>query len=143
MTKGGYPKNNLPMTYFDLISSTEKNEWLGAIKEEIKSMYEGKVFDIVDLRYTLSIVPHERILSTKWVFVKKPENYKARLAARGFKPIHGRNYEETFAPTPTFNALRLLFSTALLKEWPIKIFNVKVAFLHSVIDKPVLLWCPQ
>ncbi|MBW0553306.1 hypothetical protein O181_093021 [Austropuccinia psidii MF-1] len=131
------------MTYCDVISSTEKNEWLGAIKEELKRMDEGKVFDIVDLRYALSIVPHESILSTKWVFVKKPENYKARLVARGFKQIHGINYEETFAPTPTFNALRLLFSTALLKEWPIKIFDVKVAFLHSVIDKPVFLWCPQ
>ncbi|MBW0483648.1 hypothetical protein O181_023363 [Austropuccinia psidii MF-1] len=125
------------------MSSPEKTEWIGAIKEELKSMDEEQVFDIVDLRYALSIVPHESILSTKWVFVKKPEHYKARLVARGFKQIHGINYDETFAPTPTFNVLQLLFSTALLKQWPVKTFDVKVAFLHSVIDKPVFVWCPQ
>ncbi|MBW0538221.1 hypothetical protein O181_077936, partial [Austropuccinia psidii MF-1] len=143
MTKGSDPANILPTTYRAVMSSPEKNEWLGAIEEELKSMNEEQVFDIVDLKYALSVVPHESILSTKWVFVKKPERYKARLVARGFKQIHGINYDETFAPTPTFNALRLLFSTALLKQWPVKTFDVKVAFLHSVIDKPVFLWCPQ
>ncbi|MBW0484572.1 hypothetical protein O181_024287 [Austropuccinia psidii MF-1] len=48
-----------------------------------------------------------------------------------------------FAPTPTLNALRLLFSTACLHKLPIKTFDVKVAFLHSLIDKPVFIWNPQ
>ncbi|MBW0540994.1 hypothetical protein O181_080709 [Austropuccinia psidii MF-1] len=106
-------------------------------------MDEDKVFDVLDLWYALSIVPHEVLLSTKWVFVDKPEHYKARLVARGFKPSHGINYYKTFAPTPTFNTLKLLFSKALLKQWPIRMLNVKVAFLHSIIYKPVFLWCPQ
>ncbi|MBW0478110.1 hypothetical protein O181_017825 [Austropuccinia psidii MF-1] len=106
-------------------------------------MDEEGVFKLIDLKHALSIVPHDSILSTQWVFVKKPERYKARLVARGFKQIHGINYDETFAPTPTFNALRLLFLTALLNKWPVKMFDIKVAFLHSMIDKPVFLWCPQ
>ncbi|MBW0538225.1 hypothetical protein O181_077940 [Austropuccinia psidii MF-1] len=105
MARGGAPENILLMTYRDVMSSQEKNEWLGAIREELKTMDEEQVFDIVDLWYKLSIVPHESILSTKWVFVKKPEHYKARLVARGFQQIHGINYDKTFAPTPTFNAL--------------------------------------
>ncbi|MBW0590859.1 hypothetical protein O181_130574, partial [Austropuccinia psidii MF-1] len=34
-------------------------------------------------------------------------------------------------------SLQLLFSTACLKHWSIRTFDVKVAFLHSLIDKPV------
>ncbi|MBW0461669.1 hypothetical protein O181_001384 [Austropuccinia psidii MF-1] len=143
MTTASDPGNVLPTSYRDAMSSPEKSEWLEAINEELKSMNKEDVFEIIDLKHALSKVPHESILSTKWVFVKKPEHYKARLVARGFKQIHGINYDETFAPTPTFNALRLLFSTALLNKWPIKTFDVKVAFLHSMIDKPVFLWCPQ
>ncbi|MBW0490169.1 hypothetical protein O181_029884 [Austropuccinia psidii MF-1] len=143
LTKETDPAVMLPTTYREAIHSKEKEQWLGAIKDELNSMKEENVFETVDLRHALAEVPHESILSTKWVFVKKPERYKARLVARGFKQIHGINYDETFAPTPTFNALRLLFSTSCLKKWPIRTFDVKVAFLHSLIDKPVYIWFPQ
>ncbi|MBW0511889.1 hypothetical protein O181_051604, partial [Austropuccinia psidii MF-1] len=49
----------------------------------------------------------------------------------------------TFAPTPTFGALCLLFSVACTNNWPIQTFDVKVAFLHSLIDKPVYVWPPK
>ncbi|MBW0489545.1 hypothetical protein O181_029260 [Austropuccinia psidii MF-1] len=137
------PAIMLPTTYREAINSEDKDKWVGAIKDELKSMEEEHVFEVVDLRAALAEVPHESILSTKWVFVKKPERYKARLVARGFRQIHGINYDETFAPTPTFNALRLLFLTSCLKKWLIRTFDVKVAFLHSLIDKPVYVWYPQ
>ncbi|MBW0476445.1 hypothetical protein O181_016160 [Austropuccinia psidii MF-1] len=143
MTTESDPGNVLPTTYRDAMSSPEKSEWLGAINKDLNSMDEEGVFEIIHLKHALLIVPHDSILSTKWVFVKKPECYKARLVARGFKQIHGINYDETFAVTPTFNALRLLFSTALLNKWPVKTFDIKVAFLHSMIDIPVFIWCPQ
>ncbi|MBW0576385.1 hypothetical protein O181_116100, partial [Austropuccinia psidii MF-1] len=106
-------------------------------------MKEEEVFIMKNLKDALKEVPCESILSTKWVFVRKPERFKARLVARGFRQIHGIYYEETFAPTPTFGALRLLFSIATTNNWPIKTFDVKVAFLHSIIDKPVYVWPPQ
>ncbi|MBW0575212.1 hypothetical protein O181_114927 [Austropuccinia psidii MF-1] len=137
------PAIMLPTTYREEINSEDKDKWVGAIRDELKSMEEENVFEVVDLRAALAEVPHESILSTKWVFVKKPERYKARLVARGFRQIHGINYDETFAPTPTFNALRLLFLTSCLKKWLIRTFDVKVAFLHSLIDKPVYFWYPQ
>ncbi|MBW0511957.1 hypothetical protein O181_051672 [Austropuccinia psidii MF-1] len=108
-------------------------------------MNDEKVFTIVSLKEALEVVPRESILSSKWVFVKKtkPEQYKARLVARGFRQIQGINFEETFAPTLNFNALQLLFLTAALMKWEIRTFGVKVAFLHSFIDKLVYMWPPQ
>ncbi|MBW0566612.1 hypothetical protein O181_106327 [Austropuccinia psidii MF-1] len=102
-----------------------------------------KAFTTFNLHDTLKEVLHKSILSTKWVFTKKPEKFKSRLVVCGFLQIHGINYDETFAPTPTFNSLRLLFSTACFNRWKVRTFDVKVAFLHSLIDKPVYVWPPM
>ncbi|MBW0463384.1 hypothetical protein O181_003099 [Austropuccinia psidii MF-1] len=98
------------------------------------------VFTPVVLKDSLREVPHESILVTRWIFAKKPDRFKACLVASGFCQIHGINYDETFSHTPTFDSLCLLFSTACLKFWNVRTFDVKVAFLHSLIDKPVYVW---
>ncbi|MBW0540441.1 hypothetical protein O181_080156 [Austropuccinia psidii MF-1] len=133
----------VPSNYREAMVSINKTDWVGAIDEEIGSMVTEKVFTPSDLHDALKEVPHQSILGTKWVFTKKPDRFKARLVARGFRQIPGINYDETFAPTPTFNSLQLLFSTACLKNWKICTFDVKVAFLHSIIDKPVYVWPPM
>ncbi|MBW0482569.1 hypothetical protein O181_022284 [Austropuccinia psidii MF-1] len=133
---------SIPSTYCKAMVSEHKTYWAQAINEELESMHTENVFVPVDLSIALKEVPHERILSMKWVFTKKPKRFKARLVARGFRQIHGVNYDETFAPTPTFNSLRLLFSTACFNAWKTRTFDVKVAFLHSLIDKPVYVWPP-
>ncbi|MBW0536702.1 hypothetical protein O181_076417 [Austropuccinia psidii MF-1] len=134
---------SIPATYKEALVSRNKTDWIRAIDEEIESMKTQAVFTPVLLKDALKEVPHESILGTRWIFAKKPDRFKARLVARGFRQIHGINYDETFAPTPTFNSLRLLFSTAFLKHWKIRTFDVKVAFLHSLIDKPVYVWAPM
>ncbi|MBW0562844.1 hypothetical protein O181_102559 [Austropuccinia psidii MF-1] len=137
--------NVIPTTYKEAFDSGDGDKWGSAINEELSSKHDEKVFTTVNLKEALRIVPRESILSSKWVFVKKekPERYKARLVARGFRQIQGINFEKTFAPTPTFNSLRLLFSNAILMKWEIRTLDVKVAFLHSFIDKPVYIWPPQ
>ncbi|MBW0542209.1 hypothetical protein O181_081924 [Austropuccinia psidii MF-1] len=134
---------SIPTTYKEAMVSISKNNWLQAIAEEMASMKTEEVFTPVALQDALQEVPHESILGTRWIFTKKPNRFKARLVARGFRQIHGINYDETFAPTPTFSSLQLLFSTACLKHWSMRTFDVKVAFLHSLIDKPVYVWPPM
>ncbi|MBW0536608.1 hypothetical protein O181_076323 [Austropuccinia psidii MF-1] len=115
------------------------------MKDEITSMMEEEVFEVTDLSTALRTQKVSDVLSSKWVFAKKtaPIRYKAHLVARGFRQTRGINFEETFAPTPTFGALRLLLSMAISNDWAIKTFDVKVAFLHSLIDMPVFIWPPQ
>ncbi|MBW0480340.1 hypothetical protein O181_020055 [Austropuccinia psidii MF-1] len=97
----------LPTTYDEAMSSAQAKEWKKAMSEELNSMEEQQVFVASNINEALKETPRESILSTKWVFVKKasPERFKGWLVARGFRQIHGINFEETFAPTPTFGAL--------------------------------------
>ncbi|MBW0526387.1 hypothetical protein O181_066102 [Austropuccinia psidii MF-1] len=138
-------KAALPMTYDEAMSSLQAKEWKKAIVEELNSMTEQQVFVAFNISKELKETPRDSILSTKWVFVKKGslERFKGWLVARGFRQIHGINFEETFSPTPTFGALQLLFSIACKKKWKVCTFDVKVAFLHSLIDKPVYIWPPK
>ncbi|MBW0460875.1 hypothetical protein O181_000590 [Austropuccinia psidii MF-1] len=57
--------------------------------------------------------------------------------------MKGINFDKTFALTPTFGALRMIFSISCLKKWLIHTFDVKVAFLHSLIKKTLYIWPPK
>ena len=56
--------NDEPMSYGEAMVGLDSNKWLGAMKSEIGSMYENKVWTLVDL-------PDERqAIENKWIFKK-------------------------------------------------------------------------
>ena len=64
--------------------SPDSDKWLEAMKSEIGSMYENKVWTLVDL-------PNDRQdIENKWIFKMKTDDdgsvtiYKAQLVAKGF-----------------------------------------------------------
>ena len=77
--------------------SPDSDKWLEAMKSEIGSMYENKVWTLVDL-------PDRQAIENKWIFKKKTDAdgnvtiYKARLARKGFRQVQGVDYDETFSP---------------------------------------------
>ncbi|MBW0481181.1 hypothetical protein O181_020896 [Austropuccinia psidii MF-1] len=135
----------IPTSLKEISLLPDKELWEKAMNDEITSMVEEEVFELTDLSTVLQTQQVSNILSSKWVFAKKtaPLRYKACLVARGFRQTRGINFEETFALTLTFGALRLLLSMAISNNWAIKTFDMKVAFLHSIIDMPIFIWLPQ
>ena len=73
-----------PTNYEEAMMSPNSAKWLEAMKSEIGSMYETKVWTLVDL-------PNDRqAIENKWIVKKKIDAdgsviiYKARLIAKGF-----------------------------------------------------------
>ena len=67
--------------------SPDSAKWLDAMKSEMGSMYENKVWTLVDL-------PDDRqAILKKWIFKSKTDTdssvtmYKARLVAKGFRQV--------------------------------------------------------
>ena len=87
-----------PTNNEEAMMSPDSAKWLEAMKSEMGSMYENKVWTLVDL-------PDDRkAIENKWIFKKKTDAdgnvtvYKARLAAKGFGQVQGFDYDETFSP---------------------------------------------
>ena len=73
-----------PTNYEEVMMSPDSDRWLEAMKSEIESMYEKKVWTLVDL-------PDDRqAIENKWIFKRKTNAdssvtiYKARLVAKRF-----------------------------------------------------------
>jgi Reverse transcriptase (RNA-dependent DNA polymerase) len=90
--------------YYDVAVTTNTEKWIPAMKEEMASLTEHEVWELVDL-------PEGRQpVKSKWVYWLKrdtdhrPTRYKARLVAKGFSQIHSIDYDETFAPVARHNS---------------------------------------
>ena len=59
--------NDEPLTYQDAMNSPDSERWLEAMKSEMESMYQNKVWTLVD--------PPEGVkpIGCKWVFKKKTD----------------------------------------------------------------------
>ncbi|GKB73282.1 retrotransposon protein, putative, ty1-copia subclass [Tanacetum coccineum] len=74
-----------PITFQEAINSSEKDEWVRAIKEEMSSLKKNHTWELVDQP------PGQKLISCKWLYkikeriegIQKPR-YKARVVAQGF-----------------------------------------------------------
>jgi hypothetical protein len=82
----------------------------------------------------------ERAIDSTWAFAKKNENdgtikFKARLCGRGFRKIHGIDYEEVFAPTVRQKVVRVICSIAAHNRWELFSDDMKAAYLNVVLKE--------
>ena len=73
-----------PTNYEEAMMSPDSAKWLEAMKSEMRSMYENKVWTLIDL-------PNDRqAIEIKWIFKRKTDAdssvtiYKARIVAKRF-----------------------------------------------------------
>ena len=81
-----------PTTYHEAMMSPDFENWLKSMKYEMQSMYDNRVWNLVD--------PLEgaKVIGCKWVHkIKHDMTFKSRLVAKGFKQTHGIDYDETFS----------------------------------------------
>ena len=86
-----------PTNYEEAMMSPDSEKWFKAMKSEIGSMYENKVWTLVEL-------PDDRqAIENKWIFKRKSDTdssvtiYKARIVAKGFRQVQGVDYDEIFS----------------------------------------------
>ncbi|KAK8593771.1 hypothetical protein V6N12_045845 [Hibiscus sabdariffa] len=132
-----------PKTYQEAVSSPDSEKWLEAMRSEMDSMSENQVWTLVE--------PPEGIkpIGCKWVFKKKTDmdgnvqTYKGRLVAKGFRQIHGVDYDETFSPVVMFKSIRILLAIAAFHDYEIWQMDVKTAFLNGKLEEDVYMTQPE
>ena len=111
------------------------------MKSEIGSMYENKVWTLVDL-------PEDRqAIDNKWIFKRKTDTdssvtiYKARIVAKGFRQVQGVDYDESFSLVSMLKSVRIMLAIAAFYE--IRQMDVKTAFLNGFLKEELYVMQPE
>jgi len=122
--------------------ASKKGEWREAMKTEMKALEKNETWE-------KCILPTgKKPVGCRWVFTIKHkvddtiERYKARLVAKGYTQTYDIDYSETFSPVAKIDTIRVLFSIAANKNWPLDQFDVKNAFLHGNLKEEVYMEAP-
>lgn len=95
-----------PKTYNQAIHSEQKNEWIKAMRNEMKLLKENETWELVELP------KDRRTISCKWIYKiksnKENKIFKARLIPQGFSQKYGIHYDEVFAPVVQHATYKIL-----------------------------------
>nr|GEX83975.1 putative reverse transcriptase, RNA-dependent DNA polymerase [Tanacetum cinerariifolium] len=130
--------------YFEEIPTSveqalESKVWRDAMKTEMDALSKNDTMK-------RCILPHgKKTMGCHWIFsIKyKPngtiERYKARVVAKRYTQTYGIDYFETFSLVAKIDTIRVLFSIAANKGWPLHQFDVTNAFLHGELKEEVYM----
>ncbi|KAJ0634467.1 putative RNA-directed DNA polymerase [Helianthus annuus] len=128
----------MPSTTQEALKS---EEWKKAMETEMEALKKNNTWEKCTLQ------PGKKLVGCRWVFSVKHrpdgmiERYKARLVAKGYTQTYG-DYFETFSPVAKIDTIRVLFSIAANKGWPLHQFDVKNVFLHGELNEEVYMDAP-
>ena len=109
------------------------------MKSEIGSMYENKLWTLVDLP------DDHQAIENKWIFKKKTHAdgnvtvYKARLVVNGFRQVQGVDYDETFSPVAMLKSVRIMLAIAAFYDYEIWQMDVKTTFLNGFLEEELYM----
>src|SRR3990170_2063517 len=135
--------NSEPTNYEETMMSPDSEKCLEAMKSEIGSMYENKVWTLVDL-------PDDRqAIKNKWIFKRKIDAdgnitvYKARLVTKGFRQVQGVDYDETCSPVAMLKSVRIMLAIAAFYDYEIWQMDVKTTFLNGFLKEELYMMQPE
>ena len=105
-----------PTNYEEAMMSPDSAKWLEAMKSEMRSMYENKVWTLIDL-------PNDRrAIEIKWIFKRRRTlivvlpSTKLELSQKGFRQVQGVDYDESFSLVSMLKSVRIMLAIAAFYE---------------------------
>jgi len=92
----------LPKTFKDVakLLADSKKRWLESCLEELKSLKDRDVYEIVDLS------KGRKAVKNCWIFNIKPNSrYQSCLVAKGFSQVKGIDFDELFSPVVCYKTM--------------------------------------
>ena len=121
--------------YEEAMMSLDSAKWLGAMKSEMGSMYENKVWTLVDL----PVDPQS--IKNRWIFKRKTDAdstvtiYKARLVEKCFDKVQGVDYDEIFSLVTMLKSIQIMLAIAAFYDYKIWQMDVKTELFKWIFLK--------
>ena len=123
-------------TYKDMIGlpAGQLEEWQAACQREIETLTKRHVFDMV-------VRPNGcRVIRNRWVFDVKPNGRKrARLVAKGFSQVEGKDFDQIFSPVVRFETVYLILALAALEGWYLSGLDVRNTYLYGELEEEIYM----
>jgi hypothetical protein len=133
-----------PKTFREAMQRPDADLWYQAAVKEMEAHIENGTWELVKLP------PSRKAIGSRWVFKVKCnadgsiERYKACVVAKGFSQRPGVDFDETFAPTTKWAALRVIFALAALEDWELESIDISNAYLNGELkDVEVCMRQPE
>jgi len=133
-------------TWGQAIASSEQGKWLEGAQEEIHSLEDMEVFQLVP---RLAVPSGRKILRGKFICKLKhdklgnPTRYKVRWVAKGFQQVWGRDYTNTTSPTTCLASMHTILHIATCNDWRTDQYDVKTAFLNGILSEKEVQFMEQ
>ena len=128
-----------PINFHQAKQSSNSQKWIDAMNDEMKSMKNNDVWDLIELPEGVKPIGCKWIFKTKRDSKGNVERYKARLVAKGFTQKEGIDYKETFSPVSTKDSFRIIMALVAHFDLELHQMDVKTAFLNGDIDETIYM----
>ena len=132
-----------PISISQVKQSSNSEKRIEAMKDEMKSMIDNGVWDLVQLPKGVKSIGCKWIFNTKWDLKGKIVRYKALLFAKGFTQKEGLDYKETFSPVSSNDSFRIIMTFVAHYDLELHQKDVKNAFLNGNIDETIYMVQPE
>ena len=119
--------------------SDNSTKWVNAINEELKSMEQNGVWDLVKLPNNCKQAGCKWIFKTKCNAKCNIEQFKARLVGKGFTKKQGIDYTETFSPISKKDSLTIILALVAHYDLELHQMDMKTAFLNGNLDEEIYI----
>ena len=126
-----------PVTFLDAVHSPQYDKWNIAMKEEMLSMANNDVWELVEMPENFKPIGCKWVFKTKKVAKGKIERFKARLVAKGYTQKEGVDYTETFSPVSSKDSFRIIMALTAHSNLELHQMDVKTAFLNGDLYEEV------
>ncbi|XP_071904268.1 uncharacterized protein [Coffea arabica] len=132
-----------PINFRQVMEISNSQKWIDAMNEEIKSMKDNDVWDLV-------LLPEgAKPIGCKWIFKiernlkDNVERYKTHLVVKEFTQKEGIDYKETFSPISSKDSFRIIMALVAHFDLELHQMDVKTAFLNGNIDEIIYMVQPE
>lgn len=132
-----------PLTVEEAKNRPDWSKWKEAIDSELDSLIKRQVFGPV-----IPAKPDTTYTGYKFTFVKKRNatgdviRYKARMVAKGYTQIYGRDYDLTYSPVMDGITYRYLIAFAMNHRLEMRLMDVVTAYLYGILDTEIYIKAP-
>jgi hypothetical protein len=131
-----------PGSYEEAMASDDRDKWLEAMKDELRSIEANETWDLVDLPEGRTAVGSKWVLKIKRDELGNISRYKARIVAQGFRQKPGEDFTEVYAPVARHTTFRTLLSVAAKRRFVVRHYDAKTAFLNGRLTEDIYMRQP-